>query len=384
MGSTRAVFRFLRSIFSSAPNRAATSDQSSTDEAWGDRITSEREIQLRDAFVDPETNQQLARLGARPVALSGADLYWLTQTVRSSEGTAPLNLAEARLVQAHLHAAKLFSIRFAGARLDAADLSAADLTNADLSGATLQRADLRGTFLTNTDLKRADLRLAQFNEESQLQGAKLDRAFLEGVIFGGVDLSVVEWETVRRLGDEIAAVGAEGHRAASRAYRTLSLNLHSQGVTGVASRFHFRAEIMWRGFLFAKAREGLHEWLSDVTRLDRVATASGYFLMGVGSWILGVFAGYGVYHLWRLFVTYFLVIMICAAAFTALAPAPHSTGQFLDLLVLSVTSFHGRGLQPHVRDLNEAVRSWAAAEAVLGLVIEALFIAAFTRRVLRI
>jgi hypothetical protein len=51
-----------------------------------------------------------------------------------------------------------------------------------------------------------------------------------------------------------------------------------------------------------------------------------------------------------------------------------------DALSLSITSFHGRGLLPSTQ-LTEGMRAFASVEAVLGLLIEALFVAAFTRRV---
>jgi hypothetical protein len=52
----------------------------------------------------------------------------------------------------------------------------------------------------------------------------------------------------------------------------------------------------------------------------------------------------------------------------------------VDALILSLTSFHGRGLQPSV-GLTDGMRAIAGIEAILGLMLEALFIAAFTRRI---
>ena len=52
-----------------------------------------------------------------------------------------------------------------------------------------------------------------------------------------------------------------------------------------------------------------------------------------------------------------------------------------DTLVLSVTSFHGRGVQPPGLKLTDTLTTLAGLEAVFGLLIEGLFIAAFTRRV---
>jgi hypothetical protein len=48
-------------------------------------------------------------------------------------------------------------------------------------------------------------------------------------------------------------------------------------------------------------------------------------------------------------------------------------------LILSVSSFHGRGFQPF-QNLNDPVAALAGIQAVLGLVIEVSFIATFTQR----
>ena len=57
-----------------------------------------------------------------------------------------------------------------------------------------------------------------------------------------------------------------------------------------------------------------------------------------------------------------------------------------DLLVYSVTSFHGRGFFPnppqHLIGLGSLMVWFAALEAAVGVVIEATFIAAFAHRFL--
>jgi hypothetical protein len=52
----------------------------------------------------------------------------------------------------------------------------------------------------------------------------------------------------------------------------------------------------------------------------------------------------------------------------------------INAVVLSLTSFHGRGLQPPVQ-LTDTISIVAAIEAILGLVVEALFIGSLTRRI---
>jgi len=61
---------------------------------------------------------------------------------------------------------------------------------------------------------------------------------------------------------------------------------------------------------------------------------------------------------------------------STLAPLP-----WYEALILSVSSFHGRGFFQPLQSLGDPVAMLAAIEAVVGLFIEVIFIAAFTRRV---
>lgn len=155
-------------------------------------------------------------------------------------------------------------------------------------------------------------------------------------------------------------------------------------------------------------------WLSSW----RVYRAPWLFTRWLVSWVLGTFMGYGDY-ISRLFLTYIGVVFAFAAIYLGVAyqppkahpltaiPWPHalaavswvrdlvsfwlvrfpaalgvaSTKYKLDALVFSVTAFHGRGLQVQPWSQQDAVIWWAGLEAVLGLLIEALFVAAFARRV---
>ncbi len=133
--------------------------------------------------------------------------------------------------------------------------------------------------------------------------------------------------------------------------------LRNQGLTTPATRYHYYAEVMDRKALW---RRRYGRWLF--------------------SWLLGTFAGYGDY-IGRLFITYGAVILAFALAMfaaSARAPSPDSLG---DVLILSVTSFHGRGVQPPGLHLTDVLAAFSDIEAVFGLLIEGLFIAAFTRRV---
>lgn len=48
--------------------------------------------------------------------------------------------------------------------------------------------------------------------------------------------------------------------------------------------------------------------------------------------------------------------------------------------MLSISSFHGRGFFPATLTLGDPVALVAAAEAIIGLFIELVFIATFTQR----
>ncbi|HEX6797923.1 MAG TPA: hypothetical protein VF116_09455 [Ktedonobacterales bacterium] len=63
-----------------------------------------------------------------------------------------------------------------------------------------------------------------------------------------------------------------------------------------------------------------------------------------------------------------------------LRPSQFVSLPWYEALVLSVSSFHGRGFFQPVNSLGDPVAILAALEAVVGLVIEVSFIATFTQR----
>ena len=93
-----------------------------------------------------------------------------------------------------------------------ANLIQAHLEGAMLSGAYFEGADLRGTHLEGAMLHRvnlveADLRNVFFDTATSLDDTTLSKgkdgcARLAGVHWGDVDLSVVNWKSVKVLGDE--------------------------------------------------------------------------------------------------------------------------------------------------------------------------------------
>jgi hypothetical protein len=129
---------------------------------------------------------------------------------------------------------------------------------------------------------------------------------------------------------------------------------------------------MSRRVLFHRARRRL--------RSPWVLIAPLLFVPWLLSLLLSATAGYGVYHVWRLALTYALVVGAFAGAYLLAGQQAHTGLGAADALVLSLTSFHGRGLQP-ASGLTATMRQIASGEAILGLLLEGLLIAAFTRRI---
>jgi hypothetical protein len=105
-----------------------------------------------------------------------------------------------------------------------------------------------------------------------------------------------------------------------------------------------------------------------------------------GGWVfsalLDLVSGYGE-EPGRIFVAYLVVVLGFAAAYfgvghgSGLIPGP------VDAVVFSLTSFHGRGFFPNENiGLHHPLTILAALQAVIGLFIELILIATFSRRFL--
>jgi hypothetical protein len=261
-----------------------------------------------------------------------------------------------------------------GARLEGANLGYARLEGADLSGARLERTNLWG---------------------ARLEGAVLYEAILAGpqgigpklvdVRWGDANLAVVDWSQVKMLGDDNLAQQKEDqigdlkekklrldtyYRVAVRANRQLAVALQAQGLNEEAARFAYRANVLQRKVLWFQMVEPQNTSLRQCGRK-------------LGAWVfshfLNLVVGYG-YRPERSFLAYLLVIFGFMGLYllTSHFTTPHL--RWDEALVLSVSSFHGRGFFTQTITLGDPYAHLAVTEAVLGLFIEVSFIATFTQR----
>ena len=302
-----------------------------------------------------------------------------------------VDLKKSNLYQAHLKGADLSGAHLEDAVLYGAHLEDATLIHTNLKGADLSLAHLERAHLGNAHLERADLSGAHLESanlyEANLEGANLENAFFDSetgldevtltdqqhgsisvadVRWGGVNLAVVDWTPLKKLGDEQDArrvkwmSGSEKtkedqlleYREAVRANRQLAVVLREQGLNEEADHFAYRAQCLQR----------------IVSRRQR------RWLKFIFSWFLYLLAGYG-YRPLRSIAAYVLLILGFAVAFYAL-------GHLLwyEALVVSLTAFHGRGFFSQQYQPGDPQSIIAAVEAVVGLLIEISFIATFTQR----
>jgi uncharacterized protein YjbI with pentapeptide repeats len=409
---------------------------------WGDDISDERRAEL-DARLQAwaqETDHRERRGPFDRVSLTGADVFFLAASVIArSEDEFAFVLEHLRkppegerydLSALHLERAILIFARLDGANLSGARLDGADLSDATLIDAKLIDTNLSGAFLSNATLTHADLRRATLDraylehatldraylEHATLTGANLRRAALTGadltsatltgtvltvanlcganlqscrmdaatiltgvtidshtrlgdIVWNGAPLTQVDWSQAPRLGDENAIGKAETRdyriraiHAATRAYRGLTTALRSQSLALPASKYRLREQRLER----------------RAARLER------HYGAWLFSWLLDLVSGYGE-EPGRIFTAYLVVVFGFAAAYMGVTHFLETGLSALrpdEALVLSLTSFHGRGFFPGFLQLGDWVARLGAAEAVIGLFIELILIATFSRRFL--
>jgi hypothetical protein len=285
----------------------------------------------------------------------------------------PVHLDGADLFGAHLDGAHLFGAHLDGADLSSAHLDGTVLSDAHLEGAVLSDAHLDGAHLDGAHLEGANLTGASFDKASRLINAILSGASFDQVTFDNTNLTVIDWSLVRILGDERRARERKGnggkpkqhaqrldeYKSAARANCVLAVALEAQGLVEDADRFALRARVLQRRVL---RLQGPRRWPAYA-----------------GSLVLAALAGYG-YRLPRIFLAYAIVVLAFAGAYyaTGLLPTEHPLSPD-EALVLSLTTIHGRVFTSPF-SLDSVQAKIAAAQAVLGLVIEGIFVAMLIKR----
>jgi uncharacterized protein YjbI with pentapeptide repeats len=396
---------------------ATTATESTPSDAWGQSITPERQAELQGYLdrwqAETDHGERKGPLDFDAVQLTGADVHWLAeQSGRDELGDLPnLHLEGANLSHTHLEGADLRGAHLEGAGLTWAYLEGADLryawlqsaffNHAHLTGAELDRAHLEYAFLFEANLASANLHHAHLEgvelDWAHLEGARLGAAHLEGARLigawldsktilsnaildqytrlrdiqwsgvGAVNLTQIDWNRVRTLGDEQGLTRhtvLAAHEAAVRAYRQLSAQLRVQGLNEVADRFTYRAQVLQR----------------EVYRRQRKIGAYLFSLL------IAALAGYG-YRLGRILVAYALIVSVFAAGFFFtghVLSSPTLTGQslvqgVLDAFQISLNAIHGRVFFAQFG--LDTAQSWlATAESIVGIVIEGVFVATLIQR----
>ncbi len=358
---------------------------------------------------------------------------------------------EAALDGCSFRDAVLPHVNLRGASLQSCDLTGAVLSGAWLESAALSRSRLAGANLTGAYLARAFLNEAILDGETRLNDVILADSegwgpHLVDVQWGDANLSAVDWNLVRHIGEErrisLKSWRSQNDRlaraldrvdacsTATRANRQVSTALRAQGLSEAANRFAYRARVL--EFHNCQRRRGIVQ-LADRHPRDGSGAAAGAAvridgevvdqLRADGTWpdeppalhrrprhrwsadgldsrlVIGVrkstryvrkqgarFAWY----LLDLIAGYGYRPLRCAVAyvlvvggFAAVYMLQAHNWNFGTALITSIYSFHGRGLGSGSSSITTGVRGISAAEAITGLLLEITFIATLTQRIFR-
>ena len=357
--------------------------------AWREYWEQRGQPWRREVEIDVERQKFLEEFRSRRKAywndskLSRADIEWLLATHNNGRGPIDwgdtsqrqvrgLNLCGADLSHQDLSYLPLANmignedtnlpVNLVGAKLSHAHFEGAQLSKVNLSSTSLKDSHLEGADLTLADLHGANLSGVYFDGETKLNQIFLgnedhDAASLVDIHWGEVNISVVDWSSLYKLGNERVIRKSDMFRSQVRAYRQLSVVLRNQGFNDEANRFAYRAQLMQRKVYWRQKK----------------------FAQYLFSLFLFLLAGYG-YKPLHSFFAYLTVILSFATAYFIIG---HTVGPVLSPLgavVFSMTSFHGRGYFPGGITLDDQLTRLAAFEAFIGLLIEVTFIATLTRR----
>jgi hypothetical protein len=230
-------------------------------------------------------------------------------------------------------------------------------------------------------MRGADLQGAWFDDKTYLDGVNLDRAFMSGCRWRGTDVARIAWPDLRVLGEEDAAPREPRERRpaayarAADGYGRISQLLRDQGRLSEASRFYFRSNLMRRKYLWSIFADGIAS--------RRLWGALRVLPRLIGQGMMELVAGYGEYPA-RVVAWVAGVVGTFALLYVLTGSAASHPFTVPSALVFSLSSLLGRGyaLVLPFGSLAEPVSILSAVEAAIGLLLEVLFVAALTRRVI--
>ncbi len=308
----------------------------------------------------------LAGCAAPEVVISGADLRGAVLFNANFEGA---NCSGACFDKTDLH-----NVSFERADLNNANFIEANCEGAHFVGANLQNAHLKMARLRNADfslcnLTGADLQLTVMDEQTFLGGASLNEARFDGSRLRLLDLTVIDWNLVKKSGEEIDAQSAalttqQAHfRAAARVYRQLASALQGQGLIAEARRFGAKSKWM---DCHARWNAALDAW-----RGRRYGSLAARLLSWLGSASQGIISGYGRQPLW--IAGWSLLIIGVYAGLYAMFGAKGSAG--ILALMFSARSFVGFAYANNAQVHLIASLQWLPfSETFLGLLLLILWV----------
>lgn len=304
------------------------------------------------------------------------------------------NLENTNLSECRFSRCSMLNCRLNRTTLHSAQLQACDLRNAEMRSAGLQCARLNHAHLSGADLARAQMSASTLLGRCRMAENGVGPRLIS-VEWNGAIVADANWEELDLLGGDPAhprgparieqvarrIEQSEGNqmlpgesiksavrrrretglRDAITEYRQVAAVLRSQGRPEVSQRLELRARRLGRR---VRGRRG---WI-------------GFRITQFVSWCLDVATGYGTAPE-RMGIFY-----VCAIAAYAILYAHLSTPESFSFkapwepVVLSVLSFHGRGLVGNPSNAASPAAVFSASEGILGLVMEATFVAALTRR----
>jgi len=386
----------------------------------------------------------LSKASLKRTILAGAHLEGADLTKAHLEGATLLDthLEGAILREASLEAANLFEAHFEGARL----------TGAHLEGARLLRTHFEGKALDSDEhtrlrlwlphfppvLHAADLRGIFLNTRTRLDGLHAGNdqygyIALADVHWGDVNLTVIDWTRLKRLGDETLPItrpleedeeeeAQQGELGLPiKVERAIATMLRAQEMSDVVVDYVLRSPTLTKRLRERLSQEGqaqpemlkqrererlriavrANRQLAVVLRAQGVNEAADHFAYRASvlqrrvlrhsgvrssgtyifSWLLDMLAGYG-YKPGRTLIAYILTILSFAIIYSlpALLNGNQPAVSPLNALIISIISFHGRGFFPGGFLPTLPMAACAACEAIIGVAIEISFIATFTQR----